>query len=168
MKHIRSQSGITLMELLTVVVITGIVAAMALPNFGHTLDKLRFRTAARDIVSKLRLARSEAIANKAPFGISFDDTHRTMTIFEDVEDPGAAEFGSGDSVVSVDTLPDDFNYLTGTFGSNAIVYQPNGSASVSGTLIFMALNEAADYVNFGSIDVLASTGRIRLNDLHYY
>ena len=155
------------MELMVAVVLTGIVAAMAMPQFGHTVNKLKFQAAAREIVSKMRLARSEAVTTKHPYGINFDNGSYVLTIYQDIQNPSLAQFDSGDSVVAVDTLPADFRYLYGSFGDD-IVYQPNGSASQSGTLWFLAYDSTASYVNSGSINILASTGRTRLNDSYFY
>jgi prepilin-type N-terminal cleavage/methylation domain-containing protein len=167
MRVAENSRGITLMELMVALVIAGIVAAMAVPQFGHTVNKLKFQAAARNIISKMRLARSEAVTTKQPVGINFDNENYVLTIFYDVENLSLHQFESGDSIMAVDTLPEDFRYLYGSFGGD-IVYQPNGSASQSGTLWFLAYDSTADYVNLGSIDILASTGRTRLNNSYYY
>jgi len=167
MKVAENSRGITLMELMVALVLAGIVAAMAVPQFGHTINKLKFQASARNIVSKMRLARSEAVTTKQPVGINFDNEAYVLTIFQDVENPNLHQFESGDSVIAVDTLPEDFHYLFGSFGAD-IVYQPNGSASQSGTLWYLAYDSTLSYVNSGSINILASTGRTRLNSSYFY
>jgi len=167
MKLVRNKRGVTLVELMTMVTIIGVVTMLAIPQFGSTLNRLKFRTSARNILSTLRLARSTAITNKQPVGVAFDGDTKTMTLFMDIQNPAAFQFETGDSVLSVDSLPSDFAYIYPEFGGNAVVYRPNGSASATGNIQFVAYC-AGDYVNYGTIDVLASTGRTKLGDLYYY
>jgi Tfp pilus assembly protein FimT len=150
-----------------IVVIIGIVAAMAAPKFSKTVNQLKFRTTARNMVSKLRLARSNAITHKQPFGVHVDNTEMIMTMFLDTQNPSLHQFDVGDSVLSADTLDDGFIYLDTDFGTPAIVYRPNGSATYTGNIWFMAYTFNDD-VNIGHIQVLASTGRTKMGTLHYY
>lgn len=167
MKLVRNKRGITLIELMTIVTIIGIVTMAAIPQFGSTMNRLKFRTSARNILSKLRLARSTAITNKQPVGVAFDGDARTLTLFLDTQNPAAFQFETGDSVISVDSLPEDFAYIYPEFGGNAVVYRPNGSASATGNVQFVAYN-GGEYVNYGTVDVLASTGRTKLGELYFY
>jgi type IV fimbrial biogenesis protein FimT len=55
------QTGFTLIELMAVIVIAGIVMAIAIPNFTQLVITNRIATQTNDLVSDLTLARSEAI-----------------------------------------------------------------------------------------------------------
>lgn len=168
MKTLKSKKGITLTELLAIVVIIGIISAMAVPRFSTTVNRLKFRSAARNMVSKLRLARSNAITNKQPYGVHVDSEDMTLTMFLDTNNPAACSFeGGSDSVLTVDTLPNGFVYLNTDFGNPAIIYMPNGSASNTGNIWFLSYTED-DNINYGSIQVLAATGRTKMGRLHYY
>lgn len=167
MRLVKNSRGITLVELMTIVVLIGIIAAIAMPEFGATMSRLKFRSSARHMLSKLRLARSNSVANKQQFGVHFDQGTRTMTVFQDRVNPTAFRFETGDSAISVDTLPEDFVAVYPTFGGSDVVYRPNGSASATGSVLFIAYN-GSDYVNFGIIEVLASTGRTKIDQLYFY
>lgn len=53
--------GFTIVEMVVVLVLVAIVAAIAMPNLNRALANQRLRNAATDLVSALLLARSEAI-----------------------------------------------------------------------------------------------------------
>ncbi|MEZ5358901.1 MAG: GspH/FimT family pseudopilin [Candidatus Zixiibacteriota bacterium] len=166
MKSISNDRGITLVELMVIVVIIGIVSAMAFPNFSQAINRLRFKGAARDIVSTMRLARSNAITQKQPYGVYFDQDDMTVTSFLDLVNPAGGSFESGDSVLAVDSLPDDFVALGTSFGG-AIVYNPNGTASSTGSVNFVS-HPSDGGVNICSVSVLASTGRTKMGDIYNY
>jgi type IV fimbrial biogenesis protein FimT len=61
MRAHRRQRGFTIVEVIVVVTILGILAAMAAPNMIDMIRKQRVKSAAFDVFSSLNLARSEAI-----------------------------------------------------------------------------------------------------------
>ncbi|MCW7539435.1 GspH/FimT family pseudopilin [Aquabacterium sp. A7-Y] len=64
-RHDPSQSGFTLVELVTVISVLAILASLAAPGFARLLEAQRVRSAAFDLVSDLLLARSEATKHAA-------------------------------------------------------------------------------------------------------
>ena len=81
----RRQSGFTLTEVLTVVAIAGIIAAIAIPSMKNMLTTQGVRTAAYDLVADLTYARSEAISratNVTLTGLSNTDFKQGWTITE--------------------------------------------------------------------------------------
>lgn len=61
MRFLARQRGFTLIELMVVVVLLGITAAIALPNFGRMINSNQHAAAANDFSGLLHFARSEAI-----------------------------------------------------------------------------------------------------------
>jgi len=61
MRAARPQHGFTVTEILVVITIVGILAALAAPNMIDMIRKQRVKSAAFDVFSSLNLARSEAI-----------------------------------------------------------------------------------------------------------
>lgn len=163
----RSTGGITLIELLTTVVIIGIVSTMAVPRFQAAWEKIKIRGADRDIVSTIRLARSMAITDKNLYGVYFDGNGQTLILFKDIVNPISCTFETGDSVIRVDSLPFEFTYLGTDMSDDVLVFRPNGSASFTGGGNICAMASTQSVTAILNHNVLASTGRI-LSCSSYY
>ena len=58
------QGGVTLLELLIVIALMGIIAALVVPMFGGPVSTSELRATARQLAAGLRLARSEAVSER--------------------------------------------------------------------------------------------------------
>ena len=67
----RNNSGFTIIELMTVIVIIAALTALAVPNFFQFLPGYRLKSAARDLYSNLQLARIEAIKTNSNVAVNF-------------------------------------------------------------------------------------------------
>lgn len=161
----KNQNGITLLELMVTVVIIGIVAAMAIPQFNVAIDRLNFSTAMRGVKSTIKMARSLAVTDKAEYGVHFDPTTKVVAIFKDVANMGSFSFDPGDSVIRVDTLPRQFTLLSTDMDNDVLMFRPNGSAAFGGAANISATGSTDVMVANSTMTILASTGRI---DDHIY
>jgi prepilin-type N-terminal cleavage/methylation domain-containing protein len=161
MKIKNNQKGVTLLEMMIITVIIGIASTLALPRFDHAMDKLRLKTAGRDVISALRLARSNAISQKFQFGVYIDTNAKRYKLFKDLANPGSYTYQAGaDSDVVIGTLPGNVNFGSCSFSNFAVIFKPDGSASTSGSIELHNTEEG--YPASLSVDVLSSTGRVKL------
>ena len=58
------QAGVTLLELLIVIALMAIIAALVVPMFGGPVSTSELRATARQLAAGLRLARSEAVSER--------------------------------------------------------------------------------------------------------
>ena len=154
----NNSRGITLIELVIVVVIISVIAAMGIPQFGKVVPRLEFKSASRDIVSDLRLVRSLAIAQRTQVGLYFNSEQRQYVIFKDMVNLPAFTYEVGDSVIRTVTLDQNLSISSCTFTNYAIIFKPDGSASTTGNVV-VGYNQGSDLAN---VNVLASTGRVKL------
>ena len=157
----KNNEGITILEMMIVVVIIGIGSALAGPRFGQVMDKLKLKTTGGDVVSALRLARSNAISQKFQFGVYFDINAKQYKFFKDLANPGSYSYDAGaDSDVVIGTLPGHVNFGSCSFSNFAVIFKPDGSASTSGSIELHNAEEG--YSGSFTVDVLSSTGRVKL------
>jgi Tfp pilus assembly protein FimT len=166
-RKIKSQVGVTIIELLITAVIVGIVAAMAVPRFQIAYDRIQFRSANRDLTSTYRLARSMAITDKAQYGVHLDNQAMTVTLFKDAA-TGAYAFSAGaDTVIRVDTMPWQFHYMSTDVEGDVIFFRPNGTADFNGGGNIFTIADTEDLLGIYWNNALASTGRIHTESYYY-
>ena len=75
-------AGLTLIELVVVVLLLAIVSAIAMPRFANTLNSTNVKGAAQRIARDMALVRSWARTTSQSQSISFDTVHNTYTMSE--------------------------------------------------------------------------------------
>jgi prepilin-type N-terminal cleavage/methylation domain-containing protein len=133
----RKQSGVTLIELIVVIAILGVLAAIVVPNFLSWLPKYRLKRAVRDLYSNMQLAKMAAIKNGSTRTIAYSSAGYTITI-------------PGPPVVTVATvnLANDygsgvqFNPAPGTAPFNETSIEFNARGMVSGDISPAYLSDA--------------------------
>jgi len=93
-----NQRGSSLIEMITVVVIFGILMAVAAPNYSKWLEKRVINAESQKLYFDLMLARSSAIKNNNNVICTFDTGSNSYKIHDDTNGDGAE---SGETVKSV-------------------------------------------------------------------
>ena len=113
----RRSAGFTLVELITVMAIVGILAALAGPSFSEMIVRQRLRTGAFDLVGDLLLARSEAIKRGVNVTVTPGSTWAKGWT---VDDAGAVRISQRDAFGAGITSPS---------GATAVTFDRNGRSA---------------------------------------
>lgn len=123
----RNKSGYTLIELVLIIVIIGIMAAIAIPRFTN-VKKLSYVTA-RELVSDLRDTRSLAINKGVVHYLEFFESNTKYRIIDtsDGSQVGDDQLIPDEVICTPDDTIISFNYLgTCTNGDNSITLVGEG------------------------------------------
>lgn len=74
----RSSPGLTMIELMVVLLLLGILSGMALPSFMQWRNSIAYRETARDLTSMLRKAKNDAITRNRENRVEIDPVLRRI------------------------------------------------------------------------------------------
>ena len=153
--------GLTIIELLVVVVILGIVAALAAPNISGWMESYTVRKCGRQLVSDLQLAKMRAVSQGVQHRISFDPGNRSYTIQQGNASSGSTAWTQVDLVRALSNEQNPYYAkgvtLASNFANNVVLFSPVGTASPAGTVTLSGATP-----NYNRYVRVILTGRVRL------
>ena len=121
-------SGFTLIELMIVIVIIGILAAIAAPNFMQYMAKSRLSGAARQVMSDLMNAKMMAVSQNQKVKVKFG-VDKTYKIWSDADRNGTVADNEGVNISRI--IQSDYHDVTIVSASVDPVFSPRGTASMT-------------------------------------
>lgn len=138
----KSISGFTLIEVMIVIALISILAAIAAPNFRNYMIQRRLNGAARQVMSDLMFARMQAVSKDKNFQVTFSGTSYTIV-----------DVATGETVVTKNIQTDYYDVSLSS--NNNPIFLPRGTAT---SLPTITLTNAG-----GSKSVcVALTGRVKV------
>lgn len=125
-----NESGFTLMEIILVVAVMGIVAAIAIPSFMALLPAMRVNGAARQVMGDLMDARMEAVKQNHEFKVFFLNNHEYKIL--DDNDSDGVDDGGLETSKTID-IQDNYKDVTLSDTGDPI-FSPKGTATTTSTI----------------------------------
>ena len=142
--------GVTLIELVLVMVIIAIAAVFVAPNIGAWIPNYRLRGAARDIVSTLRTAQMKAVSTNTQYQVSFDQGAGSYIL--QYQNTGGVWINEGATQV----LPSGIQISGITFPGNNATFHTDSSSSTGSLTLTNSKGSTK------TITLTTTTGRVQL------
>lgn len=171
----HDNKGFTIIEVIVVIVVIGIMAAIAVPNFIGYLPESRLKNASRDLFSNLQLAKIGAIKNNTNWAVVFNVGAGEYYVCSNNGGDGwtgsgndtvettvrLADYGSGVTYgtgAATTPAPLDTTFDNGvTYPGDVVVLEPRGTTQSGGT-VFLTNNANKSCIGVGT----TSAGVVRL------
>ncbi len=162
--RLRLTRGLTLLELVLVLVILAVAGAVAMPYYLASLPNRRAAAATRQVLTDLRRARTLAVESGEPVYVVFEVGTSAYRIVREAD--GVAGPSAGDEMDREVALTDQFpGVVLGstvvadpvTFQNDVAVFRPRGTSNGGSVVLRVPGRSTAER----KVAVLSTTGRVR-------
>lgn len=154
------QSGVTVIELLTVIVIVGIAAALAVPSFNDYFEKSRLRGAVDTVSALVAAARAEAVRQDRQVVVAFGGTTSAWCVGANV---AASPASLGDPVPAAVACDCTAPATCSVGAVNAASYRGVTVSSVAPTVTFSPKLGTTIGLANQDVSFVSSSNRFQLN-----
>ena len=125
--NIRSgNKGFSLLEIMIALAITGVIIALAIPNFIHMRRHYDLKNAANLIFTNMMVARSQALSKYTDYTVAFNTTTNTFSVQKGtqtaVTDPNSSKW------IDINFYADTSDPDVPPLSSNKVIFYTDGSA----------------------------------------
>lgn len=176
------EHGFTLLEIMIVVLILTLTAAIALPNLSST-DPYKLDNAARELAEAIRFARAEAIRTATPIGIWYFSSIQKFTVYRvvyvfsvpvptyDIRHPVDKKLYTLDFSSTGNQAPVQLNSVTLKYGGNGtnrdyITFDNHGTPRYLSGTTYQMLDNASIVLGYAgqtrTLSISPMTGRVTI------
>ena len=155
------QAGMSLVELIVVVGIIAVMAAVGLPAIGRYFRNYQIRNAAREVAAEMQTARTKAIMKNVNWGVLFVTLSPTTYRYVVEDDPASPAIRSMNILGPIRTLPGDVRFSNVGATDASVRFDRMGAACDPGSNVALCPDVAvgANFVRYASgTDATANTG----------
>ena len=149
-----NKKGVTLIELIVVLVIIAILAGLIAPNMGRWLPRYRLRSATRNIASTLRTAQMKAVSNGMLYQVDFTVGANSYILRYTT---GGLDYDDG----SVQTAPSGITVDIASLPGGIAFFNPDSTCPNGGTITLSYQKGGVTQAQKGII-LNAATGRTKI------
>jgi len=168
MKRILDNKGMTLQELMVVLALMGIIAALAIPNFYAMKPKMNLNSATSELSGDIQWARTKAVADNSLYVVAIDIGNNTYTVYKDINNT----FDTTHTATVVKTVDLAKIYVGVVFGQNvstapsglpftagdkAVFADYNGASSSSGNIRWLTFRPDGTPVYSGVVYLIVAS-----------